>query len=72
MLSSDDHPITLRNRFAVWHTLDDTKSFFAEEVIVHLLLPVEGYVGWLWQALGVAAGSTCISMGGPSIHGSAR
>ena len=45
MLSSDDHPMTPRNRFTVWHTLDDTKSFVAKEVIVHPLLPVEGYVG---------------------------
>ena len=29
VLSSDDHPMTPRNRFAVWHTLDDAKSFVA-------------------------------------------
>lgn len=45
MLSCDDHPITPRNGFAVWHTLDDAETFVAEEVIVHSLLPVEGYVG---------------------------
>lgn len=29
-------------------------------------------IGWVWQALGVAAGSTCISTGGPSIQGNGR
>ena len=46
MLSCDDHPTTPRNGFAVRHMLDDAKSFVAQEVIVHPLLPVEGYVGW--------------------------
>lgn len=45
VLSCDDHPVTPRNGFAVRHTLDDAKGFVAEEVIVHPLLPVEGYVG---------------------------
>ena len=29
VLSSDDHPMTPPNRFTVWHTLDDAKSFVA-------------------------------------------
>ena len=45
MLASDDHPMTPRDGFAVRHTLDDTKSFVAQKVIVYPLLPVEGYVG---------------------------
>ena len=29
VLSSDDHPMTPRNRFAVWHTLHDAKRSVA-------------------------------------------
>ena len=45
MLVCDDHSMTPRDGFAVRHTLDDTKSFVAQEVIVYPLLLVEGYVG---------------------------
>ena len=31
-----------------------------------------GMLAGVWQAFGVAVGSSCISIGGPSIHGNAR
>ena len=48
MLSCDDHPVEPCNgvAVAVWYTLNDTKGFISEEVVIHSLLPVKRDVGW--------------------------
>ena len=52
MFAGDDHPVAPRNWFTVRHAFDHAESFIAQEVVVHLLLPVEWDVGWCVTGLG--------------------
>lgn len=64
MFSGDDHPVASRDGLTIGYSFDDTEGLIAREVIIHLLLPVDGYGSW-----GMACLRSCISISGPSIRG---
>lgn len=51
MLPSDYHAVAPGHWFPIWHALNDAKCLVAEEVLVDILLPVDGYAGWFMTCL---------------------
>ena len=45
MLSGNYHAVAPCHRLAVWDPLNDTKCFILPEILVHLSVPVDGYIG---------------------------
>jgi len=70
MLSGNYHAVAPCHRLAVWDPLNDTKCFILPEILVHLSVPVDGYIGRCVTSLRSRA--ICISIGGLSMHGNAR
>ena len=62
MFSGNDHAMAPLSRLAVWYFFQYAHGLITDEVVVNLLLSVKRDMeDGIWQAIGLANGSTWIS-----------